>query len=389
MLVLADDLSGAVEVAAVLGVPRVTLEARDAAGAVVDLDSRALEADEAARRVREVVAAHDGRLVFKKIDSLLRGHVAAEVAALAAGGHVLVTPALPVEGRTVRGGVLHVRGVPQPAVRGVELRDAETDADLDALVAEALARPNARLAGSAGLAAALGRRLGAAPLPPPEPSGAPLLVAIGTAAAEEQIERLAAAGVPVIALEEAEQEPAALAAALGAAPAAAAGEAGAGAGEAAPAAAAGEAAPHGARRAAAGAGAAAPAAAPREAAHGARRAPAMLGAAAPGAGLCEAGVGRRRVIAVRIPGPVEPALGGALVRRLAAVVAGAPRVDLVLTGGETARRALEALGVRELRPVAQVHHGAVQCVTPDGRRVTTRPGSFGGPYGLVQIVESV
>jgi 4-hydroxythreonine-4-phosphate dehydrogenase len=115
----------------------------------------------------------------------------------------------------------------------------------------------------------------------------------------------------------------------------------------------------------------------------------MLGAAAPGTGLCEAGLGRRRVIAVRIPGPVEPALGGGLVRRLAAVVAAAPRVDLVLTGGETARRALEALGVRELRPVAQVHHGAVQCVTPDGRRVTTRPGSFGGPYGLVQIVESV
>ena len=67
-------------------------------------------------------------------------------------------------------------------------------------------------------------------------------------------------------------------------------------------------------------------------------------------------------------------------------VAAAPPVDLVLTGGETARRTLDALGVTTLEPIAQVHHGAVQCRTPDGRRVTIRPGSFGGPDGLVEIV---
>jgi 4-hydroxythreonine-4-phosphate dehydrogenase len=188
-----------------------------------------------------------------------------------------------------------VHGVARPTPPGLELQDAETDADLDAIVAAA--PPGATLVGSAGLAAALGRRLGAEPLPPPQQSSRGLLIAVGTRAAGEQLERLAATGVPVLTVEQAEREPAAL---------------------------------------------------------------------------------TTRVVAVagRVP-------------RLAAVVAAAPRADLVLTGGETARRTLEALGVRELAAVAQIHHGAVQCRTPDGRMVTTRPGSFGGPDGLVRIVEAL
>ena len=75
---------------------------------VIDLDTRELPPDEAARRIQ----ALDGRITFKKIDSLLRGNVQAEIEALT--GEVIVAPALPVEGRTVRGGVLHVHGVPQP-----------------------------------------------------------------------------------------------------------------------------------------------------------------------------------------------------------------------------------------------------------------------------------
>ena len=75
--------------------------------------------------------------------------------------------------------------------------------------------------------------------------------------------------------------------------------------------------------------------------------------------------------------------------RIAAQIAAAPPHDLVLIGGETARRTLDALGVAELEPIAQIHHGAVQCRTPDGRRVTIRPGSFGGPDSLKQIVEAL
>jgi len=261
MLVVADDLSGAVEVAAVLGAKRIALGHAD--GDVVDLDTRALPPDEAARRIR----ALDGRITFKKIDSLLRGNVQAELEALS--GELIVTPALPVEGRTVRNGVLHVHGVPQATPIGV--LDAETDEDLDAIVAAA--PPHATLVGSAGLAAALGRRLGVTPLPRPTPRDVPLLVGVGTRAADEQVKRLR--GVEVI------------------------------------------------------------------------------------RGTADE-VARR--------------------------VAAAPRADLVLTGGETARRTLEALGVRTLEPIAQIHHGAVQCRTPDGRHVVIRPGSFGGPDSLVEIV---
>jgi 4-hydroxythreonine-4-phosphate dehydrogenase len=268
MLVVADDLSGAVEVAAVLGAKRIALGHTD--GDVVDLDTRDLAPDEAARRVR----ALDGRITFKKIDSLLRGNVKAEIEALS--GEVIVAPALPVEGRTVRGGVLHVHGVPQPRPP-VALLDAETDEDLDAIVAGA--PPHATLVGSAGLAAALGRRLNATPLPPPTPRDARLILGVGTRAADEQLTRLG--HPPNVSV------------------------------------------------------------------------------------ICDTA------------------------EAVAEAVAVAPPVDLVLTGGETARRTLDALGVTTLEPIAQIHHGAVQCRMPGGRHVTIRPGGFGGPDSLVQIVNAL
>ncbi|MCM3811782.1 hypothetical protein ND808_39170 [Streptomyces sp. DR7-3] len=72
-----------------------------------------------------------------------------------------------------------------------------------------------------------------------------------------------------------------------------------------------------------------------------------------------------------------------------AVAAHHGAVDLVLTGGETARHVLDALAVAELDPVGQVHHGAVHLSTPDGRSVVTRPGSFGDPDSLRQIVQAL
>ncbi len=295
VLALADDLSGAAEVASVLGARIVLDHARDGTVAV-DLDTRDLVPEEAARRVRAAVDG-DRRIVFKKLDSLLRGNVAAEVGAL--DGEVLVTPALPVEDRIVCGGVLYVEGVARRSVTellpGVTVCDARTDADLDAIVAEALAR-GARLAGSGGLAAALGRHLGAAPLPARAPSaGRGPLVVVGTAepSADEQIRRL---GVPVLEVGDTPD--------LGAGPA-----------------------------------------------------------------------------VLRLRGPA-----GSLAATVAAVAGDA---DLVLTGGETARRVLDALGVTQLQPVAVIHYGAVQSRAPDGRTIVTRPGSFGGPDSLVQIVRAL
>jgi 4-hydroxythreonine-4-phosphate dehydrogenase len=74
---------------------------------------------------------------------------------------------------------------------------------------------------------------------------------------------------------------------------------------------------------------------------------------------------------------------------LALVEPAAGPVDLVLTGGETARRVLDAVGVRTLRPRSVVHHGAVVSTADDGRAVVTRPGSFGGPGSLVEILAAL
>lgn len=212
---LADDLSGAAEVAAALGLRgRIVLGPAtappcDGESVVLDLDTRQLAPEDAAGAVRAALAYADGGVVLKKIDSLLRGNLAAEAAAYATGATgVVIAPALPVAGRTVREGVVNLHGtalhttdawraepgaapvsvgaalggvptrvVPLATVRAPEptlydrLRvlvaegyhpvcDAETDADLDA-IAEAALRlgPGIRLMGTGGLAAALGRRL--------------------------------------------------------------------------------------------------------------------------------------------------------------------------------------------------------------------------------------
>ncbi len=64
-------------------------------------------------------------------------------------------------------------------------------------------------------------------------------------------------------------------------------------------------------------------------------------------------------------------------------------MDLVLTGGETARRVLDALDIDRLTPVGQIHHGAVHTQAPDGTSVVTRPGSFGGPDSLLTILAAL
>ncbi|GAA0536280.1 membrane protein [Saccharopolyspora subtropica] len=120
VLVVADDLSGAGD----SGVPFALREMRtllalddtgDAEVFVADTDSRHVEPVVAAERVTAALRGHaDGRVVFKKIDSTLRGNLAAEVGAVvehAAGAGVLLCPASPATGRTVLGGVVHVGGI--------------------------------------------------------------------------------------------------------------------------------------------------------------------------------------------------------------------------------------------------------------------------------------
>ncbi|MFD6291482.1 nucleotide-binding domain containing protein, partial [Streptomyces sp. NPDC060205] len=100
------------------------------------------------------------------------------------------------------------------------------------------------------------------------------------------------------------------------------------------------------------------------------------------------------VTVVTIAPHVAPTSSRRLAQALATAVATAVErhsapLDLVLTGGETARRTLDALGVTELEALGQVHHGAVLCAAPDGRAIVTRPGSFGDADSLLHIVRAL
>ncbi|MET8868338.1 four-carbon acid sugar kinase family protein [Nonomuraea sp. NPDC004580] len=370
VLVLADDLTGAAETAAVLmpaaGAVLIALSGPpyDSAPPVLVADLGSRYHPDANALVRAALAHAGDRRVLVKIDSLLRGNVAATIAAACLDAPVVLAPALPSAGRTVVGGVPYVEGVPlretrtwhieprpapatvagaldgrpatliplatvragHPALtlalngtEGVAICDAETDGDLDAIVAAALAAdPRTRLAGAGGLAAALARArtrartLGGTVADAPRPAGpardAPLLVIVGTAhpGVSAQVELLLQHGVQQIALSADEPRDTA---------------------------------------------------APRL-----RRAldtgPAVLTTSGP------------------LTGALEDIVTGALAGRPA---------NLVLTGGGTARRVLDALGVRELTPVGQVHHGAVHSRTPQGHAVVTRPGSFGGRDSLLRM----
>lgn len=172
---LADDLSGALDAAAAFHRAgrrvRIVLSS-DAWGAAADdevvgltTETRNAASAEAAAAVARALAAgraRGARLCFKKIDSTLRGPVAAELGALAVAmpeARILFCPANPSVGRTVREGVLRVHGVPvaetefardpvnpvrESAIARllgtvgaarIEVPDAETEADLAGAVA--------------------------------------------------------------------------------------------------------------------------------------------------------------------------------------------------------------------------------------------------------------
>jgi D-threonate/D-erythronate kinase len=213
--VIADDLTGAADTGvqfvhagyrtAVFFHATEVLE-DDLDAVAVDTDSRAMPAGFAAKRVLDAShVARGARTVYKKVDSTLRGNVAAELAAALGGARrdrVIVAPAFPAAGRTTVGGIQRVHGVPVDETEmandphtpvseahvpsllanafssvgalGVEdladhervrrtleycecvVADAERDADLEALVRAVPDPARVLWAGSAGLALALG-----------------------------------------------------------------------------------------------------------------------------------------------------------------------------------------------------------------------------------------
>ena len=129
ILVIADDLTGALEVGGKFAATGVRSQVRTpsslwaedlrvAAGAfVVDTETRHARVTEAARRVSDLArAACEAGFshVYKKTDSTLRGNIGAELAALIeawGGAPLFYVPAYPQMGRTVKGGTLYVNGV--------------------------------------------------------------------------------------------------------------------------------------------------------------------------------------------------------------------------------------------------------------------------------------
>ena len=219
LTIVADDLTGGADTGSLFaGDAPVPLAVwpdapPEARVRVIDTESRAASHDDAVARVTGARALAPALRYFKKIDSTLRGHVGLEIDALmrAAGlGTALVCPAFPGQGRVVIERTLLVDGTPVsetvigrdpgfPAIGSssvidvlrvhvdrplawipldqvragvhslaarigrlagtVIVADAETDADLDALAAGALACEAVLLVGAAGLARALATRL--------------------------------------------------------------------------------------------------------------------------------------------------------------------------------------------------------------------------------------
>jgi D-threonate/D-erythronate kinase len=216
--IIADDLTSAADGAGPFVscglravISRKTLPMTESNVAVVDSGSRSLNAAAAAAKVSELTRQlATCSILYKTVDSTLRGHVTAELEAAfaqSARKSVVFAPAFPAAGRTTVNGVQLVDGVPvsktiygrdpvhpartsmlvelMPAsVRNINLFDATTQEELDGHVA-ALPNPEEILwVGSPGMAQALARRIapeGRRVRPDPPMNGTKVLVAVGTA----------------------------------------------------------------------------------------------------------------------------------------------------------------------------------------------------------------
>ncbi|MGH3088756.1 MAG: four-carbon acid sugar kinase family protein [Rubrobacteraceae bacterium] len=250
--IIADDLTGAADSGVQLARAgyraavafRGTSVEKDFDAVVADTDSRFLAPGLARERVLEAGRElKDARIAYKKIDSTLRGPIAAEIAAameVMRREKAIIAPAFPGAGRSTRGGAQLVDGVPvheagfaddpltpvwgshvpslladvgrvetlsvddlrdagsvREALGAADcvVVDAESEAHLEALVRAAPDPSSVLWAGSAGLAAAIGAvypgpGVGGRTEPPSSASG--VLVVVGSVheVAREQLRRL-------------------------------------------------------------------------------------------------------------------------------------------------------------------------------------------------------
>ena len=204
---IADDLTGALDTAAQftgrIG-PLPVLLGRGTAAAegsyALNLSCRVGDESAAVACTRDSLGCYsDADLAFKKIDSLLRGHWAAELAEIVQSGlfrRIVMAPAVPAHGRVTRGGrqllaqssgdpllikdiavELKRHGVSYGAVDPeIVLPDAESEVDLDAIAKRYASEPATLWCGAAGLARALAQE----PPRAARPLNQPHLVIVGS-----------------------------------------------------------------------------------------------------------------------------------------------------------------------------------------------------------------
>jgi uncharacterized protein YgbK (DUF1537 family) len=194
ILVLADDMTGALEVAAVFADSgfRTIVSTKPLRGVydevlVIDTETRHSSPSAAFERV-VALAQQTGvtpDLLYKKTDSTLRGNIRSELMALAKlypEKRIGYAPAYPAQGRVVKNGVIHVNGVPlaetafardclNPVVSSsirdligpdfqCTIFDGSTDLDVQKAAAAILADQTMRIAaGPAALAEAIAAQL--------------------------------------------------------------------------------------------------------------------------------------------------------------------------------------------------------------------------------------
>jgi uncharacterized protein YgbK (DUF1537 family) len=200
---VSDDLTGALDSAVpfaragwrtVVATGLPSLDRALAAGAdvvAVSLNSREITAAEAMARARTSACALAAiPVLFKKIDSRMKGHVRAETLEIAAArglDRIVLCPAIPELGRHVVDGHVTGHGIARPIPVAflpdgqikIDCPDARTDADLDRIIAGS---DGALAAGARGLASALARLSGVPATRPAShaPPGLPVCFVIGS-----------------------------------------------------------------------------------------------------------------------------------------------------------------------------------------------------------------
>lgn len=197
--IIADDLTGALDAAApfapMSGGVRVAtrpsalpLALAEAPGAVaVSTRSRDMTKAEARDAVARVLRALPKDIhLFKKVDSRLKGPIAAELSAFGDVG-MLVAPAIPEMGRFVRNGAVCGFGVETPIpirdclgdhASKAQIPDAGSEAEMRSAL-DGLA-PETLLVGARGLAAALARNWGLQDTKPAASPSGPLAIVVGS-----------------------------------------------------------------------------------------------------------------------------------------------------------------------------------------------------------------